>query len=137
MVSLSQSGGISSLDIRAWLFYNKKVTNGRVGPPGFTTCGVHRPSGTQVLAFAEGIAPHWSRNTIKDPLLFVQQALQHTVAIVESNSKPGTWLYYAPMKNGLYYPAVANTHDQRIKTASISGKIKKGEMIWQSSRLEI
>ena len=76
-------------------------------------------------------------NEIKDPLLFVQQALQQTVAIVESNSKPGTWLYYAPMRNGLYYTAVASTQDQRIKTAYVSSRIKKGEIRWQSSRLEI
>lgn len=76
-------------------------------------------------------------NKIKDPLVFVQQAIQHAVAIVESNSKPGTRLYYAPMGNGLYYTAVANTEDQRIKTAYVSNKIKKGDVIWQSSRLEI
>jgi len=76
-------------------------------------------------------------NKIKDPRLFIQQALEQTVAIVESNSKPGTRLYYAPMGNGLYYTAVANTKDQRIKTAYVSDRIKKGGMIWQSSRLEI
>lgn len=76
-------------------------------------------------------------NKIKEPRFFIQQALEKTVAIVDSRSKPGTWLYYAPMGNGLYHTVVANTHDERIKTAYVSDRIKKGGLIWQSSRLEI
>lgn len=76
-------------------------------------------------------------NCIDQPTLFIEQTFRNTVIIVESGSKRGTWLYYSPLGNGLYRTVVASTEDQRVKTAYISDRIKKGAVIWQATRLTI
>jgi hypothetical protein len=67
---------------------------------------------------------------IENPVTFIQKVFDKTFAIYESTKSREIYLYYNIKSKSLYRVVVANIINRVIKTAYISDKLKKGDLIW-------